>query len=475
MARMSDRAAEPLATTPVTVNPRNQEMNSDYSTPKVSSDYEKCREERIKQNLERMQKLGIYDLSLKLRSIKPNTNRKNNKPLSTNQNKTPNRCIPPLPSSVPARRSSRLQNTPTVSYTEAVKSKKDKDENDHLIRENSRPEVYTEEHEKRLGDAKMEWTLFVDGYGKDGKKIYDQVRGKTCHQCRQKTLGHRTHCVKCNLVQGQFCGDCLYMRYGENVLEAMQNPDWICPVCRGICNCSLCRQAKGWAPTGVLYRKISSLGYKSVAHYLIETRQSDPNSEKTEPPICAKRSLPFSNEEVESEDGLKTSEKIEPLHDNVKLESGQEPENKNPEVEVKSEMMEDEKPSELQSSDEPSCNNLKLESGQELKDKNSEADADVGENENPKKIKESDESSCNNVKLESGQESDDKNSEAENENENQKKVNVELKNEKAENEVENSVVTPETRPISQKKRRRVVEPVLENSIAGRLRSRRKLI
>lgn len=31
--------------------------------------------------------------------------------------------------------------------------------------------------------------------------------------CRQKTLGHRTNCSKCNIVQGQFCGDCLYMRY----------------------------------------------------------------------------------------------------------------------------------------------------------------------------------------------------------------------------------------------------------------------
>lgn len=30
---------------------------------------------------------------------------------------------------------------------------------------------------------------------------------------RQKTLGHRTHCSECNMVQGQFCGDCLYMRY----------------------------------------------------------------------------------------------------------------------------------------------------------------------------------------------------------------------------------------------------------------------
>jgi hypothetical protein len=27
-------------------------------------------------------------------------------------------------------------------------------------------------------------------------------------------------------------------RYGENVVEANQNEDWECPVCRKICNCS---------------------------------------------------------------------------------------------------------------------------------------------------------------------------------------------------------------------------------------------
>ncbi|KAL5652915.1 hypothetical protein ACJX0J_038373, partial [Zea mays] len=43
--------------------------------------------------------------------------------------------------------------------------------------------------------------------------------------------------------------------YGENVLEVKKNPNWICPVCRGICNCSICRTKKGWLPTGSAYRK----------------------------------------------------------------------------------------------------------------------------------------------------------------------------------------------------------------------------
>ncbi|KAK9140516.1 hypothetical protein Scep_010197 [Stephania cephalantha] len=94
--------------------------------------------------------------------------------------------------------------------------------------------------------------------------------------------------------------------YGENVLEANKNPDWICLVCRGICNCSLCRQAKGWPPTGSLYRKISRLGFKSVAHYLIQTRRPQTNSENTciDDAVSARRSLPFaeSGEETECKD-----------------------------------------------------------------------------------------------------------------------------------------------------------------------------
>lgn len=52
------------------------------------------------------------------------------------------------------------------------------------IREGLKPEIYTEEHEKLLGDCKKHWTLLVDGYGEDGKRIYDEVNGETCHQYR---------------------------------------------------------------------------------------------------------------------------------------------------------------------------------------------------------------------------------------------------------------------------------------------------
>ncbi|XP_019445758.1 PREDICTED: cell division cycle-associated 7-like protein [Lupinus angustifolius] len=69
------------------------------------------------------------------------------------------------------------------------------------------------------------------------------------------------------------------MRYGENVMEANGNPKWTCPVCREICNCSRCRRANGWMPTGNIYRKVLKMGFKSVAHYLIQTYRSEKSME----------------------------------------------------------------------------------------------------------------------------------------------------------------------------------------------------
>lgn len=83
----------------------------------------------------------------------------------------------------------RLQNATPVTYSEAVLAKKDELLED--VELNLRAsEVYTEEHEKLLGNTEKNWTLFVDGYGSDGKRIYDCVKGKTCHQCRYGRLSY---------------------------------------------------------------------------------------------------------------------------------------------------------------------------------------------------------------------------------------------------------------------------------------------
>ncbi|CAA7033198.1 unnamed protein product [Microthlaspi erraticum] len=252
--------------------------------------YEQSREERIKENLQRMQNLGLLNLAQNLKSETQPVKRR-----YTRRTDSAQKSPAPLQ---PSRRSSRLENATPVNYNDGVneKSKASKRECVVVIGEGARPEIYTEEHEKLLGNTERVWTCFVDGYAKDGKRMHDPFKGKTCHQCRQKTLGHRTHCSGCEMVQGQFCGDCLYMRYGEHVMEALENPDWKCPVCRGICNCSLCRNHKGWVPTGAIYRRIAKLGYKSVAHYLIQTKRAqtdDDDDDSTPSQASAKRSLSF--------------------------------------------------------------------------------------------------------------------------------------------------------------------------------------
>lgn len=256
-----------------------------------------------------MQNLGIMDLSLKLKSGTRPAKRRYTKAAASNPDL---RSTPPLQLTVSTRRSSRLKDASPVIYFEEAEKKKGKASKEMVLwlpEGGERPEVYTDEHEKLLGNTERVWELFVDGYGPDGKRIYDSVKGKTCHQCRQKTLGHRTQCSKCHpSVTGQFCGDCLYMRYGEHVLETLENPDWICPGCRGICNCSLCRKRKGWLPTGNAYKKVCKLGYKSVAHYLILTKKQsetneDDEADDTPSQASAKRSLSFKEAKASSEEG----------------------------------------------------------------------------------------------------------------------------------------------------------------------------
>ncbi|CAI5762167.1 Cell division cycle associated 7 [Podarcis lilfordi] len=106
-------------------------------------------------------------------------------------------------------------------------------------------------------------------------KVYNRVTGSTCHQCRQKTIDTKTNCrnPECLGVRGQFCGPCLRNRYGEEVRTALLDPDWHCPPCRGICNCSFCRQREGRCATGVLVYLAKYHGYDNVHAYLKSLKQ----------------------------------------------------------------------------------------------------------------------------------------------------------------------------------------------------------
>ena len=103
------------------------------------------------------------------------------------------------------------------------------------------------------------------------QKIYNQgPKGSTCHQCRQKTIDQKTICRsgQCQGGRGVFCGVCLKNRYGMNIREALKDPEWWCPPCLDICNCSICRNRIGKGATGPLTWLAQEKGFPSVRHYL---------------------------------------------------------------------------------------------------------------------------------------------------------------------------------------------------------------
>ncbi|XP_033854152.3 cell division cycle-associated 7-like protein [Acipenser ruthenus] len=112
-------------------------------------------------------------------------------------------------------------------------------------------------------------------------KLYDKINGSTCHQCRQKTTDSKTVCRNPNCwgVRGQFCGPCLRNRYGEDVRSALLDPLWVCPPCRGVCNCSFCRRRDGRCATGILIHMAKFYGHGNVKEYL-ESVQKELSLEK---------------------------------------------------------------------------------------------------------------------------------------------------------------------------------------------------
>ena len=71
------------------------------------------------------------------------------------------------------------------------------------------------------------------------------------------------------LILLQFCGPCLKNRYGEDARQTLRDDKWICPPCRGICNCSFCRRKAGRGATGILIHLARECGYEDVASYLL--------------------------------------------------------------------------------------------------------------------------------------------------------------------------------------------------------------
>nr|GEX42725.1 zinc-finger domain of monoamine-oxidase A repressor R1 [Tanacetum cinerariifolium] len=104
-----------------------------------------------------------------------------------------------------------------------------------------------------------------------GGRVYDSENGKTCHQCRQKTLDFTAECK--NSTKGKpctlkYCCTCLVNRYGEKAEEVAALEDWSCPRCRESCNCSFCMKKRGHNPTGALVQIAKVGGFSSVSDLL---------------------------------------------------------------------------------------------------------------------------------------------------------------------------------------------------------------
>ncbi|KAH7856990.1 hypothetical protein Vadar_007725 [Vaccinium darrowii] len=109
-------------------------------------------------------------------------------------------------------------------------------------------------------------------------RIYHSEMGKSCHQCRQKTLDFVVSCEneinsrRCTL---HFCHTCLLHRYGEKAEEMAEFGGWKCPRCRGICNCSLCMKKRGSCPTGKLLHVVKASGFSSAFQMLMLTNSKE--------------------------------------------------------------------------------------------------------------------------------------------------------------------------------------------------------
>ncbi|KAF7714320.1 Uncharacterized protein PECH_008864 [Penicillium ucsense] len=67
-----------------------------------------------------------------------------------------------------------------------------------------------------------------------------------CHMCRsQEEVWKLASCEKCKL---HYCYSSLFRSFDMLPLDAMQRPHWLCPRCRGICNCAACRHDETMAP-----------------------------------------------------------------------------------------------------------------------------------------------------------------------------------------------------------------------------------
>ncbi|OMO91949.1 Zinc finger, C6HC-type [Corchorus capsularis] len=126
----------------------------------------------------------------------------------------------------------------------------------------------------------------------DGR-IYASQDVKNCHQCRQRTVNNAASCrekIKDKDCTLHFCHKCLLNIYGEKAEEVELLHDWICPRCRGICNCSRCMKKRGHQPTGVLAPAAKAGEFASVSDMLhLNNTESLGSQELTDAAVSSKK------------------------------------------------------------------------------------------------------------------------------------------------------------------------------------------
>uniref|UniRef100_A0A6M2F344 Zinc-finger domain-containing protein n=1 Tax=Populus davidiana TaxID=266767 RepID=A0A6M2F344_9ROSI len=280
---------------------------------KCKSDYEDLRSARILENQARLESLGIHKTLSDLRSLtssSPKCERRKwtKRVYETTILRRSDRLkrISSVESStqysnnLSLRRSNRLKEISTEPVKAVVRRKVEVGD-----------ESEKEEDEKRPANAPlvkvkggMQIQLSPEASArrcssKGRGTIYNSVFGICCHFCRQKTLCSEEDCKRCSNLDpdepcigktdcpfchsptGVFCRGCLEVRYGEDIEEVRENKKWMCPHCveeRGtnpywICNSSLCLRKRKMAPTGLAIFKAREMGYKSVAHLVMDELQ----------------------------------------------------------------------------------------------------------------------------------------------------------------------------------------------------------
>ncbi|XP_023928258.1 uncharacterized protein LOC112039599 isoform X2 [Quercus suber] len=256
-----------------------------------TSDYEDLRNARILENQARMASLGLHKTASELRSIassvKPTNLRKHSKkdytltPLrrsdrlkhsdhrlkhssTATANKRPNR--------VSLRRSDRLRGKEGGVSEESV----EESEESYVTTPSSEERRPANMPLVKLGGLEIQLSPEYSAQRCNSKgrgSLYDPVYGICCHFCRQKKLCGEEDCKRCSDLDMD--EPCIEMD------EVRKDKEWMCPHCveeKGInpywiCNSSLCLRKRKMAPTGIAIFRAREMGYKSVAHLLMDELQ----------------------------------------------------------------------------------------------------------------------------------------------------------------------------------------------------------